>query len=222
MNTLDVKRNLKLKYPTEQVFVVPYNETTIIPDKFTPAKKVNRNIDDWTTLGKFIMRYDAEYNSAFQQLIPYILIADKELKHLYVTQRISGEERLQGSFSLGCGGHINPSDYGNVILNCAKREMNEELNINFVNNKLNVFGYVRDLSSSTNDHTGIVFIVLANEVFVKEKDNLTGSWMDYNNLIAKYGYFESWSKHILDYIFMNNGFSFLEKVVMQKWLQELS
>lgn len=199
------KAELVKKYPTEQVFVVPYNQTKKIPDKFTSAKYVKTSLTEWESKGRFVLRHDAEYNFALQQLIPYILVTDSTNDKIFVTKRIAGEERLKGSLALGCGSHINPVDSGNIIMNAAIREMNEELNIKLKKNKLVFAGYVRDLTGATNDHMGLVFIATADRVSVKETENLKGRWMDLNELIAEYEKFESWARHIIDYFYITHS-----------------
>lgn len=203
-----LKSELVRKYGTEQVFVVPYHQAKRIPDKFTPAQNIKVSVKSWEGKGKYILRYDAEYNVSVQQLIPYILVTDMANSKVYVTKRMAGEERLKGSLSLGCGGHINPVDAGDIIINAALREMNEELNVELKNEQkpLAFVGYVRDLTSPTNDHLGLVFKVAARKVSVKETDNLAGRWMDLSELVAKYSNFESWARHIIDYLYLTHSF----------------
>ena len=201
-----LKAELVKKYPTEQVFVVPYAQTKKIPDKFTLAQNIKMSIRDWEAKGSFVLRHDAEYNSALQQLIPYILVVNSRNTDVFVTKRIAGDSRLAGSYALGCGGHINPVDAGDVITNAAIREMNEELDIKISgSSSLSFVGYVRDLASETNDHLGLVFIIRADEVAVKETENLEGVWMDFGDLVAKHGRFESWARHIIDYMYMTHS-----------------
>ena len=60
--------------------------------------------------GFFIPRYDAEYNDAMQQIIPYTIILNKNESKMYVSYRIDGDPRLNNVYSLGFGGHINIED----------------------------------------------------------------------------------------------------------------
>lgn len=202
---IDAALRLKLqkKYGTEQVYVIPFIKGKLVPDKYSAPCLLS----DITKLdGKFILRYDAEYDMTLLQVIPYILVLNKKHDRIYVTERIAGEERLKGKFSLGCGGHINPCDTGNLIVNAARRELNEELNIlQTKNTKLKTVGTVRDIKSITSDHVGIVMIVTASRVSVKEKDRMKGYWFDFNSLVLNYSKFESWARHIIDAMFMQGG-----------------
>lgn len=191
------------------MFVVPFFDTKRVPDKFTPTENLKISLNSWEQRGRFVFRHDAEYNAILQQIIPYILVTDAKGQKVYVTERIAGEERLKGSLTLGCGGHINPcdADGNNIILNAAIREMNEELNIKQKDDRLHHIGYVRDLSSTTSDHMGIVIAIKADSVSVRETDNLAGRWMTLNELIAEYGRFESWARHIIDYLYTSHSFN---------------
>lgn len=192
------KAKLKNKYQSEQVYVVPTMYLNTVADKFQPgvAKTNFRN-------GKFVFRYDAEYNIALQQIIPYILVLNADNTKVYVTKRIAGEERLRDSYALGCGGHINPCDAGgNLVINAAYREMNEELDVVKENgSEFEIVGTVRALTSATSEHLGIVMKITAKSAEVKEKESLEGFWMTKEQLFDNYERFESWAQYIIDYLF---------------------
>lgn len=193
---------LREKYGTEQVFVVPYLDVVNIPDHFS---KVEQDSLDWIKKGKYIFRYDAEYNTFFQQVIPYVVLTDREKERFYISRRISGEERLVDQLSIGFGGHINPCDgYQNPLEKCIMRELNEEVSARYIEESLSLLGTVRDLSSSTNDHIGVVFLKrVSNKATIKirEKDKLKGKWMTMDDLYENYGAFESWGKYIIDHLY---------------------
>lgn len=207
----ELKRSLVDKYKDEQVFVVPYDTVAHIKDKFTPSNhKENKlaieKLNIYDTLGRYILRHDAEYNPTFQQLIPYVLIMDPSKKRFFISERIAGDQRLLKDFSLGFGGHINPCDGSNgVIMKSLYRELQEEVKIEKYDNNASFVGYVRDLSSSTPDHIGFVFVVEASNVSIKEDDNLVGQWMTIKDLENNYFRFESWAKHIIDYLYINKN-----------------
>lgn len=197
------KEQLKAKYKDEKVFVIPSNLVQNINDKFT---YVNKDENIWTkydNLGIYINRYEAEYNNAFQQVIPYFIISNESETKYFVGKRIKGDTRLEGMLSLGFGGHINDID-GNIeiVKKAINREMNEELNIEPISN-FKYIGTMRDLTSETNDHFGLIFMLKANEssISIKETDNLEGIWMTKEEMYDKYGKFENWSKYILDYLY---------------------
>jgi len=193
---------LKKKYKDEQVLVIRETETVMVPDGFSSViSKQTLNMIYAAQL--FVYRYDAEYNNALVQLIPYVVIKNTQDNMFWITERIAGEERLQGKLSIGCGGHVNVQDISsNTIMTAAKRELNEELDIK-LEDSLKVFGTVRDINSNTKEHLGFVYLATAAEVQVKEKDTLRGQWMDINALVNNYSKFESWGRMIIDHLFVN-------------------
>ena len=191
------RTKLKQKYGQEEVLVIPTQEVAYIPDKYHTDYF---SLKDKTV--KFIFRYDAEYSLEYTQIIPYVVVTNTKGDKLYVTERLGGEERLKGSLSIGSGGHINPIDTSkNTILTAAKRELSEELNISEQSiATIKRQGTVRDLSSPTNDHLGIVYLVRTSRVSVKEKDVLRGKWFDREQLILHYDRFESWARLFIDHL----------------------
>lgn len=196
------KAKLRDKYGDEQVFVVPYTMTTDIPDLFTAKRITARDLNSIEVKGKYILRYDAEYNNEFQQIIPYIIVTSEDLKRIYVSERIAGEERLRQKLSF-FGGHINPCDAStgkSIIVNGAKRELNEEVKL-IGAGQLKAIGTVRDKGSTTPDHTGIVLSITAKEAEIKETDGMNGKWMTLDQVITDYAKFEGWARYIIDHVF---------------------
>lgn len=58
----------------------------------------------------WIDRPSAEQNRSFKQLIPYVLIQAEMGALTAIYRRGGGESRLHDLWSMGIGGHINPSD----------------------------------------------------------------------------------------------------------------
>lgn len=201
------KQKLKERYGNEKILVVPFEEVTHIKDGFTSIEHDANIWSSFDSIGKFVYRYDAEGEPSMQQIIPYILIINKEQNKLFATKRINGDSRLIGKLSIACGGHIDSSDQGKEILfKAAVRELYEEVNAEYCS-PLKIIGTVRDLNSNTNDHLGIVIMAFAgDEVEVKEKDTLEGSWLTLNDLIDNYENLEGWSKYIVDYFVSNKNF----------------
>lgn len=192
------RETLKQKYGNEQILVIPTPIVRGVPDgfKLIPAILNPR-------YAKFEYRYLAEYNYDLTQIVVYVLIFNETGDKLYITKRLGGEERLQQLFSIGAGGHVNINDVGkNILDHAANRELNEELKARLIENtSLKQIGTIRDLSSDTRDHLGIVYRIKADKVAVREKDNLSGQWMDVDQLKENYKSFESWGRIILDTLF---------------------
>lgn len=196
---------LKNKYKDEQVFVIPFADAKHISDKFTRIKGEEDSI--WTrysSSGKYIMRYDAEYNPIFQQLIPYVLIQNGD--KFYVTKRIAGESRLKDSLSLGFGGHINPCDgTKDPVFRGMVRELMEEVYVE-PTTKATFVGYTRNMTSELNDHIGLVFLLQVSQASIRETDSLEGIWMTIDELEKDYFKFEGWARFIIDYLSTNKSF----------------
>jgi predicted NUDIX family phosphoesterase len=158
------------------------------------------------------LRDEIEGNMAFQQLVAYTVVFHPTLEKVFIAERISGEERLIGSYCLGFGGHVSDTDisftYMDPISNAAVRELREELEIKNKSIFLNNLGYVRDIQSKTADHIGIVFLTILGAVSVKEKENLKGKWVTYDELKSNYYHkLEGWSRYILDYLYEDKYWS---------------
>lgn len=201
MNT----KQLKEKYGQEKVFIVPIQSIQHIDDKFTFNKHDPKIWSKYDILGKYVYRYEAEGQPVFQQIIPYLIIFNEDQSKMYVSKRIDGDHRLNNMLSLGFGGHINEEDgYKDVVLRALTREMNEELDIDPISKAI-YMGTIRDITSKTNDHLGLVFAIKAKEgeVFIKETDKLEGNWMEISKLFDDYHKFENWSKFLIDFLFVN-------------------
>lgn len=196
------KAQLKEKYKDEKVFVLPSNYCQNINDRFTKLKHDQSIWSKYDNLGIYIPRYEAEYNLAFQQLIPYFLVTNKDESKFYVAKRIQGDSRLVNKMSLGFGGHINECDgTREAVFNALIREMNEELIIE-TTSSFKFLGTMRDLTSETSEHFGLIFIIKSEEdtISIRETENLEGVWMTKQELFDSYGKFENWAKYIIDYI----------------------
>ena len=78
----------------------------------------------------FLPRAEAETDSAFRQIIPYVAVTRGG--EVFSTRRLrSGtESRLHGLISLGIGGHIDKNrdgDDGETLMRALRRELSEEL-----------------------------------------------------------------------------------------------
>ena len=199
------RKALKEKYGDEKVFVIPVQKVQNIPDKFTYCKHDDKIWRKYDNQGLYINRWEAEGEPSFQQIIPYFFIMNEDESKVFVAKRIDGDHRLVDKLSLGFGGHIDSCDgYDQAVLKALTREMWEELDIDPITKAVHM-GTIRDITSSTNDHLGLVFGVKAieGEVSIKETDKLVGEWMSLEQLYDNYSKFENWSKYIIDFFCEN-------------------
>lgn len=203
------------KYRHEKVFVVPTHLLSNIKNGFSSISEYNESIISQTieSKGSFMYRYEAEYNPVVQQIIPFIIIINNDENKIYTSFRLKGDIRFNNIYSIGFGGHINTKDLyldlyiknnKNISLvdNAANRELTEEVKIYSKSFNKKIIGFVRDLSSNSPEHTGVVYAISLNKVSIKEKDKMLGQWMNIDQLVNKYYSFEPWSRYIIDYLFL--------------------
>lgn len=145
----------------------------------------------------YIDRDYAEHAKEYKQIIPYVILSDG--KRIFLTQRLKAqtEKRLHGKYSIGLGGHINPSEENSedVILEGMKRELFEEVGLtNIITHEC--VGIINDLSTEvSNFHIGIVFyLCVSPDIHIKEVEKMTGKWATDDEIRKVYEYLESWSQ----------------------------
>ncbi len=152
----------------------------------------------------FVPRRDAEYDFGLKQVIPYVIIRCRD--NLLLLKRTSRqtEKRLHNKYSLGIGGHINPSlpDNAdpNIIIKGLYRELNEEIMLGDAGT-LTFKGVINDESSSVSKvHLGLLYAleVESNEYSIREVDKMTGQWTDERGIMAVYDLMETWSQIVFD------------------------
>ena len=156
----------------------------------------------------FMERQEAEYNYNYKQVIPYILINFGADFLLLKRTKKQTEKRLHDKYSLGIGGHINPSasdKYENIIMEGLYKELNEEIYCPDLN-EFDFIGILYDDSTSVSKvHLGLVFVAVLNnpDFRILEPHKMTASWVERGRLGEYYDGFESWSKIIYEQ-YINN------------------
>lgn len=116
-------------------------------------------------LSRYCLRNDVENDESLVQLIPYNLLRydDGENYRFFSYMRgcASGERRLVGSGSIGIGGHCDRCDTAGslpvTLINCAKREILEEVGIHAENPSF--LGFIRETDSAVGRvHLGVGFL----------------------------------------------------------------
>lgn len=196
------KEQLQRRYGDEQVLVVTASSLQHLP------AGLQAMFDLTNILPQFVLRYQAEGNPTWRQLIPYIVL--RQDGRVWLTQRLQaqGESRLHHRHSLGVGGHINPidADAGSPLRAALYRELREELDLgDWLPTDPSPVAIINDLSNAVNrDHLGVVYILDLPphvQVSIRERDKMSGRWAQlteirelfYNNL-------EDWSKLVLEYL----------------------
>ncbi len=169
---------------TEKVLVVErkvLEEIGIFQGICLEADKYLESI--WSNQNAFFMdRSQAEVNPEYKQIIPYVIMSNKDMILSYVRGATGGESRLVEKKSIGFGGHINPIDkmdssgqntkemYSNALL----REISEEiiLSTKFEDRIVGLINY--DSNEVGRVHLGIVHNwVLENQIVMAREQEIT-------------------------------------------------
>jgi predicted NUDIX family phosphoesterase len=150
----------------------------------------------------FMARAKVEDDPTYQQIIPYVVFRHGDLYFLTHRLRASSEKRLRKQYSLGVGGHINPSDLsaGDPIQDGLKREWEEEVTYDG-SFEAKLIGLLNDESSPVSKvHLGVVFLVDGDSpnIAIRETDKLAGELLTLEEMRIYYLGMESWSQMVYD------------------------
>ena len=205
--------NLKEKYGNKKLWVI---KDKLISNAFEhDFSGIDTLIDDGEysiPVRSFIrvkmepmLRYKAEMDEKYRQIITYAVIKDKDNGNIFGTKRIGGDERLVGKISIGIGGHVEPPE---GLYEALYREIEEEVGVKVNQIHLCPFnGYVYSSDEPVSRvHVGLVFTALVDKKYVKvlETDKLVGEWFSIEELTkaAVDGKLEGWSNIVLDKVLM--------------------
>jgi predicted NUDIX family phosphoesterase len=148
--------------------------------------------------GRFEPRAAMERDPRFKQVIPYLVLRDRDRLFLMRRTRAGGDERLHDRFSIGVGGHLNPGDVD--LAGGLTREWTEELAADFVP-EFRLLGLLNDDETEVGRvHLGVVYVAEAagRPVHVRETDKLEGDFAAPAAVRAVYDRLETWSRLVLD------------------------
>ena len=151
----------------------------------------------------FCRRFAAETSEDVKQIIPYVVF--RSGTKVYVYQRKGGGEgRLEGQWSVGIGGHINPCDghWGGerVLKAAAKREVEEELTLSHGYRNPVLIGVINDQSTLVGRvHIGAVYfyyLLSESEIAPRDPTVANGHFVEIRDLDLESGSLdlEPWSK----------------------------
>jgi len=168
---------------------------------------------------KYMRRGDAEKDPTHKQPIAYSLIINPISKKVFAYRRARkdekySEQRLQGKWSWGVGGHIERIDIQkgeNPIYESMKRELYEEIQGLEDNPIIRILGYVNDDAQYDKDtkegkisvgrvHFGILYLIetRSGTILPFDEESETGNLMNIGDLekILKSPYctVETWSR----------------------------
>jgi predicted NUDIX family phosphoesterase len=155
--------------------------------------------------GSYGPRSEMEQDPSWKQVIPYLVVRDRERYFLMRRTRAGGEARLHDRYSIGVGGHLNPGDGG--LDRGLAREWAEELDAAFVP----PFRLIGLLNDDTTDvgrvHLGVVYVADAGgrPVAIRETDKLTGEFVEPGAVAAVADLLEGWSRIVFEALEGGNG-----------------
>ena len=189
----------------EQVLVVPRSK--MFPDG-TWYGLLHEGVDEYCRIIRqeavFRPRQEVENDPGYQQVIPYAVFRCGNRYLLTHRLRRSTEPRLRKLYSLGIGGHINPSDAvdADPVVGGLEREWKEEVDYPHPLN-LTLLGLLKDDSAPVSQvHLGVVFLADGEspEICIKEVHKLDGELLSLDEMTIFYLDMESWSQVIYDHL----------------------
>jgi len=151
-----------------------------------------------------MLRPEAEMDSNFRQVIPYVLVCHNS-RYLTVTRRATQTEtRLHNKVSFGIGGHINPIDgeSGNVLDAGLRRELSEELAIDNPPklDDLKLIGVICDNTDEVSRvHFGLVLQWdVSASVSIRETDKMEGKYLAWDEIGQQKERLENWSRLVYE------------------------
>jgi predicted NUDIX family phosphoesterase len=150
--------------------------------------------------GRFEPRAAMERDPRFKQVIPYLVLRDRDRYFLMRRTRAGGDERLHDFFSIGVGGHLNPGDVD--LAGGLAREWSEEISADFVP-EFRLVGLLNDDETDVGRvHLGVVFMADAagRAVAVRETEKLEGRFAEPPEVLAVYERMETWSQLVFDFV----------------------
>ncbi|GAA0338473.1 NUDIX domain-containing protein [Oceanobacillus oncorhynchi subsp. oncorhynchi] len=151
-----------------------------------------------------------EYHPRQRHPIPYVIVRYNEEYFFILRGANVGESRLAGRKGL-LGGHVGEIDEvpGNIQLSIENglwRELEEEAGIKSeMVKKLEMKGIIKSNDGVDSDHLGIVYeIVLNHKDIQSEEEELTGVWMEKDELKQHFDTLESWSKIVVSHLILSS------------------
>jgi len=197
-----------MSYPGENVLVIRRNLFEQLGSfqglNFGPEKYLNLLLSRGNNF--FLPRAQAENDSAYKQIIPYVLLAFQDRVLHYVRGKKAGEQRLVAKGSIGIGGHMNESDESlfawdeQAYRAGVEREVNEEIKIDTQFQDRIVALLNDDTTEVGRVHLGIVHVFrLAQQKVEKREAMITNlAFLTKAELLNRRESLETWSQICVD------------------------
>src|SRR5205809_7404843 len=197
-----------MSYPGENVLVVRRNLFEQLGSfqglSFEPDNCLNLLLSRWNNV--CFPRAQAENDSAYRQIIPYVLLAFQDRVLHYVRGKKAGEQRLVAKGSIGIGGHMNESDESlfawdeQAYRAGVEREVNEEIKIDTQFQDRIVALLNDDTTEVGRVHLGIVHVFKLAEPKVEKREAMITNvaFLTKAELLNRRESLETWSQICVD------------------------
>ncbi|MGI9347134.1 MAG: hypothetical protein ACR2PV_04025 [Gammaproteobacteria bacterium] len=130
-------------------------------NRYIDKEQAGRLKEVFLQKGVYKPRQEVEADPAKVQAIPVVVVRDYYGKFLYLTRRENDHQNsLDKKKVIWAGGHVRKEDdtNGDAIIQCAKRELTEELRLSVTDNNLKLMGAIYvDTPSKIAQHAAIVY-----------------------------------------------------------------
>ncbi len=155
--------------------------------------------------GAYRPRSEVEDDPSWKQIIPYLALFDGPRIYLMRRSRAGGDARLHERYSIGIGGHVNPTD--GDPLEGLRREWIEELATDFEPH-FSPLGVLNDDDDPVGAvHLGLLFTAQADgrPVAIRERHKLDGRFASLAEVAQVAGRLETWSSLLFDFLTAKGG-----------------
>lgn len=152
----------------------------------------------------YLNRSEAEKDTRYKQLIPYVLLVCDGKLLRYRRGRSGGEARLHGLYSVGIGGHISEEDHGlfskdlgyrdgmrRELMEEAAVEVENEVAVAVINDDSTEVGYV---------HFGVVHVIQlpTENIGLRRSGIASPEFIPLAEVVKDLESYESWSRLCLE------------------------
>ncbi len=188
-------------------------KTTLVGEAALPVSEL------FARAGKFAAREEAEKTQELVQVLPVVVVRTKKGQVLQLRRREKNPANpLHNKVVIWAGGHVRKEDSNNgqSLIQCALREIHEELCLSLDAKALRLVGAIyADIGKKTSQHVAVVYewraerddvvVVLSNTEFKERRgQSLSGKFVEVKDLIKnisqKEENMEPWSEEIIRHL----------------------
>ena len=199
--TLDLVLSLIEEHINEEILFLPKSEINRYFDKkkYLPPETAEQLVQAFVKDGTYLSREKVEDDREKIQALPVVVVRNASGKILRLhRQEKDRSNPLDKKVVIWAGGHVRKEDQANgaSLLQCARRELKEELRLDIEPDKLHLIGAIYfDEGNSTGKHVAIAYewcaetddvnITLSRAEFSERHGtSLTGQFVDVETLVS--------------------------------------